>query len=234
MNSGNIEELAHQKLIEFWQSRGKPDVATFFPVDAQLLIKSILGWKCEAKDLLAIALLRPGWNLLGRCSIDEKGGHLVEVATKEILLDGTWSDPSVQRFTWAHEAGHIVLSHIDPKKKIFECRRTRSALQPKEKRYRSPEEFTADVFARALLMPERMVRDRFKQSFGTDRVWTTRSAYVELLKMNPSYGTEVCPENLAEELATYRDGNGKSICDFFGVSKTTARRRLTELSIVFP
>jgi hypothetical protein len=232
MNSVAIEELARKRLKEFWESKGKPNVAAFFPVDAQALIKTILGWECEAKDLVAIDLT-PGVNVLGRCSISKNGRHLVEVATKELLISGTWSDPSVQRWTWAHEAGHIVLSHIDPRKNVYECRRVRSAIPRKEQRYRVPEEMTAEVFARALLMPEKAVRDRFKQSFKTDRVWATQSAYAELLGVRPPVGAEIHPENLAEELVTHRDGSGESMCDFFGVSRSAARRRLTELCLVF-
>lgn len=208
---------------------GKPDADAFFPVDAQALIKTVFGWECEAKDMVAIDPT-PGAHVLGRCSIDKNGRYLVEVATKE---SGTWSDLSVQRWTWAHEAGHIALSHIDPQKNVYECRRVRSAIRPKEQRFRGPEEMTADVFARALLMPERAVRDRFKRSFGTEHVWATRSAYAQLLRLTPPNGTEISTETLAEELATHRDGSGLSMCDFFGVSKSTARRRLTELRLVF-
>jgi Zn-dependent peptidase ImmA (M78 family) len=230
MNSGAIEDLARKRLIDFWESRGKPDVVAFFPVDAQALIRTVLGWECEAKDMVAVS---PGFNVLGRCSIGKNGRQLVEVATQEIVIGGTWSDEAVQRWTWAHEAGHIVLSHIDPEKKVYECRRVRSAIRPREQRCRGPEEMTADVFARALLMPEKAVRDRFKQSFQREQVWATRSAYVELLQVTPPNGTEINAESLAEELATRRDGSGVSMCDFFGVSKAAARRRLTELRLVF-
>jgi Zn-dependent peptidase ImmA (M78 family) len=233
MNSGAIEKLAHKHLIDFWETKGKPDVAAFFPVDAQGLIKAVLGWECEAKDMVAIDLT-PGFNVLGRCSVDKNGRHLVEVATKEMLMSGSWSDPCVQRFTWAHEAGHIALSHIDPQKNIYECRRVRSAIKRKEQRYKVPEEMMADIFARALLMPEKAVRDRFKQSFAVERVWATRSAYAEHLKVSPSFDAEISAENLAEGLVTHRNGSGESICQFFGVSRSAAKRRLTELGIVFP
>lgn len=232
MNSGEIEDLARRRLIEFWESKGKPNVAAFFPVDAQALIRIVLGWECEAKDLVAIDLT-PGLNVFGRCSINKNGRQLVEVATKEFLINGAWNDPSVQRWTWAHEAGHIALSHIDPQKNIYECRRVRSAIPRKEQRFRTPEEMTADTFARALLMPEKAVRDRFKQSFETEGVWATRSAYSELLKVNPPASTEVCAENLAEELVMHQDYSGESICSFFGVSRSVAKRRLTELRLVF-
>ena len=236
MNSGAIEERARKRLIEFWEFQGKPDVAAFFPVDVQALIRT-MGWECEAKDLVAIDRSTLESNVLGLCTIDERGRHLVEVATKEVVVGGTWSDPSVQRWTWAHEAGHIVLSHVESGKlvsgkKVYECRRMRSAVHRKEPIHRSPEEMTADIFARALLMPERAVRDRFTQSFGRDRVWATRSTYVELLRVSPPNGNDICADNLADELVTHPDSSGKSICDFFGVSKRAARRRLTELRLV--
>ena len=232
-----IESEAHEVLTRFWEAIGKPEVARFFPVDSRQLIKSVMGWDCEAKDLVAIDA-RPGFSVLGRCMVYEDGRRLVEVATLEVGSRGMWSSPAVQRWTWAHEAGHIALKHISRSgtvdhdaRVVHECRRARSVIGTREPT-RNREEVAAHVFAGALLMPEKAFRGQFRERFGNDEVWANRAAYSDLLSSDaPPDGPSAA--DLAKQLATQRGESGESLCDFFGVSREAGGRRLVELGLVF-
>ena len=235
MTHAEIEVKARALLRRFWEAKGNPPASEFFPLDTRAFIQEVLGWRCEAKDMVAVDLI--GYcNVLGRCVAAGEGPGLVEVATMEVSANGAWSNPSVQRWTWAHEAGHIVLGHVGTGAgQSFECRRARPGVRIKGLQFRTREELTADVFARALLMPEKAVRQRFKELFGLDRVWAVRSAYSDLL--GPSAAAtleEPSDEDLAQRLVVRCPGaSSASLCDFFGVSRDAAKRRLLELHLVF-
>ena len=77
-----IEERAHIVLTRYWEAKGKPEISSFFPVDARDVIRTVMGWECEERDLVEVDT-RPGYSVLGRCVIYGDGRRVVQVATQE-------------------------------------------------------------------------------------------------------------------------------------------------------
>lgn len=79
--------------------------------------------------------------------------------TKVIFID-TKSKPGRQRFTVAHEIGHIVLNHLNEGNNLsIACRDSMSSPSKA-----NLQEIEANAFAAALLMPEPLVRWAYKIS----------------------------------------------------------------------
>ena len=76
--------------------------------------------------------------------------------TKVIFID-TKSTPGRQRFTVAHEIGHIELNHLESGEFSIACRDSMSSPSKANQ-----EEIEANAFAAALLMPEPLVRRAHK------------------------------------------------------------------------
>jgi len=201
-----------------------PSASEFFPIAVEKLVTRVLGWELESVDLVGAQ-----FSLRGDY-IGPNHGE-TDYAERRIRVSrGRGGDPEL-RFTIAHEVGHVVL-HANT---LVRANRTRS-LRPVDRRAAmSPEplqqrlEREADVFAAALLMPERGVRDRFKELFGAERLLVNSQSTTALR-------SRVGWPNLtvyAFELAQRRvQPNEKTLSEFFGVSPTAMAIRVCELRLV--
>ncbi len=97
----------------------------------------------------------------------------------------TYFGPNVYRFTLAHELGHLEMHsegvrYRDPPLRCSqEQRRNQRPTARHDNRYR--EEREAQIFAAEFLMPERLLKERFRQHFGVDR-FDDSSALEEVAK----------------------------------------------------
>lgn len=93
------------------------------------------------------------------------GAFFFEGELGPALLIGDEAESEAAAFVLAHELAHLVID-INPYRSRF-CRWDRSTLA---NRSQSPEESRADRFARALLLPPRMLGERLKEMGGEFRL----------------------------------------------------------------
>ena len=134
------------------------------------------------------------------------------------------------RFTTAHELGHAVL-HTD----MDTLHRDRSLTGPVLRRDRR--EVQADQYASCFLMPERWVRNRFRQCFGMDRFELTEDTAFGLgcLNIDKARLRYRSPRDLSQALARSCNFLGQSfdsLSKYFHVSPTAMAIRLNELGLV--
>ena len=139
---------------------------------------------------------------------------------------------SSQRFTAAHEIGHLILHpnevmHRDRAIDAPSTSNSRQSLQERE----------ADQFASMLLMPDRLVAQRIQHSFG--RVpFVLDDITAQLLTPDDADGLfdeRRHPLARAHTLASARRFGGKvfpSLAEQFGVSKMAMAIRIKELGLV--
>lgn len=137
-----------------------------------------------------------------------------------------------QLFTAAHELGHAVLH---PGAQGVHRDRAMSGFLP----WREKIEVEADYFASNFLMPELIVRRRFRECFLTQGFELNDSTAYALCQSNAhevqqTYRTR---RHLSRALATAVSYNGKSfmsLANYFRVSPTAMAIRLEELDLVVP
>jgi hypothetical protein len=154
---------------------------------------------------------------------------MVDVGRCIIKIAGDLSY-EVQRFTGAHELGHIVLH---PGMSLHRDRPLIGETAPLDKRERE-----ANYFAACLLAPERLVRQAFKQRFGMDLLHLDdRVAFAlagnrmqDLLRA-PTGSLEFSRAIAAAQ--TFGPGRHfKSLANEFGMSTTAMAIRIQELGLV--
>ena len=165
----------------------------------------------------------------GRQRIDVAGlldpvARTVDISTLPSVLE--------QTFTLAHELGHVVLGNVSAV-----AHRDRALIG--EAVERDPVERATDQFAAAFLMPERLVRDLFREYFLTD-----------IFKLNDDTAFALCTatldavqdrlptrRHLARWMASTEHYNGRyfqSLSSRFNVSEGAMAIRLEELGLVAP
>lgn len=160
-------------------------------------------------------------------------GGIIDRARKTIVVAERFGI-QVARFTAAHELGHWLLHP----------RQTRLhrdiPIGGLDRNVRSPAEREADYFAACFLMPEKTVRDLFKDMFLTQGPFIFNEATAFHLR---PYDIDALlyPEaddsmDRAVTLATAKAFNGrhfeKSLAEMFQVSVATMAIRLAELGLV--
>jgi len=218
----SIEQLARNALVELWhwQKKEHGDSAsteTFFPVDAELYVREVLGWTVEGVSSIAVGgACRP--DVHGRCN------HLEQ----KIYIKTDGVTDGRRRFTVAHEIAHALLHPGDtPHDRRWQHRSSHTGsttVRPKA-------EVDADVFAAEMLMPRRAIREEFKKRFAVEHLQARSTALHELLRLGPFDRPSL--KAVAERLAIYRTEQGaKSLTEYFGVSKEAMANRLSELKLV--
>jgi Zn-dependent peptidase ImmA (M78 family) len=215
--------LAREKLLDFYNTQStalghKLKSAELFPVDLTKFAAPLLqdGWKISSLPDLR-EMDRP---ISGRSDFERK----------IILVNST--DVARERFTLAHEFGHVLLKH-EGCRHFRDDHGPRSILRPEQLEPPDPavtsREREADAFASELLMPERAVRREFKQRFLVDRLWTRSTQAHKILGVIYNRAADAASK-LA--VSSYQNSE-KCLSDFFGVSPSAMRIRLLELGLVY-
>ncbi|MEQ9078129.1 MAG: ImmA/IrrE family metallo-endopeptidase [Sandaracinaceae bacterium] len=219
-----IEEIARRLHLALWSQRSAllPDgeVTPLDVVDPSRALRS-----------LGFDVLEDG--SLGDVDVD---GELLAVAG---LLDRDNSRVSIslrfpadiQRFTLAHELGHVVLHQGSG------LHRDRGLDGAPGSRPSSPEESEANFFAAAFLMPAKLVRAEFRARFATEHFVMTEEAAFGLgnaATEEAHRGRKATPA-LSRRLAGAEHFHGTpfpSLAQRFQVSESAMAIRLRELELV--
>ncbi|UXA71222.1 ImmA/IrrE family metallo-endopeptidase [Xanthomonas prunicola] len=167
-----------------------------------------------------------GWMMQGRSQIAVAG--LIDQSSRTIKLARD-IEPSVARFTAAHEIGHAVLHpHLSGLHRDRPLKGTKIG--------RNPVEREADAFATIFLMPERLVCEEFGWRFLGPFVLNEQTS-VALMGRPLWEAEEFFPtlRHVSRHLASAANFNGRnfnSLADFFGVSNEAMAIRLEELKLV--
>ena len=148
-----------------------------------------------------------------------------------ILVSAKFSVPS-QRFTAAHEIGHLVLhpNEVMHRDRAIDAPSTSNLRQ-------SSQEREADQFASMLLMPDRLVAQRVQQAFGR-APFVLDDITAQMLTPDDADGlldARRHPLARAHTLASARSFGGRvfpSLAEQFGVSKMAMAIRIKELGLV--
>lgn len=190
---------------------------------------------------LEILDIRKALGLVGYELLFESGlGHdprthievagLIDRDAKVVKASLQFSEPSYQRFTLAHELGHAVLH---PDGGGIHRDRPLDGIT----RSREPGEWEADRFATFFLMPAKLLRECFRQRFGSDSFVLTDDTAFALSRTTSDVvqGKNPTLRHLARTLAaaeTYNSRSFKSLTDQFGVSVGAMAIRLEELRLL--
>jgi hypothetical protein len=134
----------------------------------------------------------------------------------------------IQRFTAAHEIGHALMH----KESVIHRDRPVDGARVK----RAPMEIEADKFAAFFLMPEKLVRERFKNIFGVEIFVLDDDSAFALEPSNPVGLINKCKDShdLARVLAGTEYYNGRhvrSLAEQFKVSVGAMAIRIEELQL---
>jgi Zn-dependent peptidase ImmA (M78 family) len=155
---------------------------------------------------------------------------LIDRDAKVVKASLQFAEPSYQRFTLAHELGHAIL-HPDGGG-IHRDRPLDGVTRSRE-----PGEWEADRFATYFLMPGKLLRECFRQRFGTDCFMLTEDTAFALSRTTTDAVREKNPtqRHFARTLAaaeTYNARSFKSLAAQFGVSVGAMAIRLEELGLL--
>ncbi len=220
---------AQELLRGLWKRRGEfwsrnIDPGELFPLDVPFVIHNVLGIRVEEPEEIPVE--EEGREIAG--FIDRKGKRIV-VAQK---YKSQW-----RRFTLAHELGHWILH---PAVVLL---RERPLNGSERDDYKRPhEEVEADAFAAELLMPTKLLKKVFRESFGPPidgRIPDDDLAFwfsaASPTKIEPSELTARGPRYRAFLLAQAEIWQSTSVvplADRFGVSPTAMAIQLEELGLV--
>ncbi|MCD4545370.1 ImmA/IrrE family metallo-endopeptidase [Burkholderia pseudomallei] len=158
---------------------------------------------------------------------------MIDNGRKIIMVSGA-QPYEVQRFTGAHEIGHLVLHRAEPGMGQHRDRPLSGASMGP----RSVIEEEADLFAALLLAPSKSVKIEFQKRFGDiPLVLNELTAYHLAGHKGANDLMASTPESLVFATAVARAtkfGNKRfdSLAHFFGMSITAMAIRLRELSLV--
>ncbi|HEB93592.1 MAG TPA: ImmA/IrrE family metallo-endopeptidase [Gammaproteobacteria bacterium] len=154
---------------------------------------------------------------------------VIDRSAKQISISRRLS-PQIRRFTAAHELGHAILHK--------EMLMHRDRPIDGSVKTREPMELEADKFASYFLMPEKLIRERFRMNFGVTSAFVlTDDTAFALDPTNPEGLINRCKtlRNLSKILAKAEQYNVRhvySMANQFGVSVEAMAIRLEELQLV--
>lgn len=215
----SIQEILHKNREKIW-SRGIPD-------DEIKLLDPIV-----AIELLGYAV--DYTNSLDQYSTAEKATEVAAIIdqSRKFLRISRKFNRNIQRFTAAHELGHAVMHNQS------RLHRDRPLDHPGTKNTgRAAEEYEADKFATYFLMPERLVRKRFWNKFGTKSIVFNNEI---ILEFDPAVQSSLAKSNLSlREISTalakceyFKNRASPSLAAQFGVSIETMAIRFEELGLI--
>lgn len=160
-----------------------------------------------------------------------KAAGILHRSDRVIAISTEYPQPTM-RFTAAHEIGHIVLGHSG---KIIH--RDRPLDSTRQSGPRAPMEREADYFAACFLMPEKLLRNEFKDRFGNIPFFFDDATSFHLDPNDPDRLLRAEAGSLAREsaLACCHSYNGRhfdSLADVFRVSHTAMAIRINELGLI--
>ena len=207
---------------EFWSRDIDPE--DIFPLDVPFVIHNFLGIRVEEPE--EIPSEGEGLEIAG--FIDREGKRIVAAQKYK----RQW-----RQFTLAHELGHWILHPA------VVYRRERPLTGSERTDYRRPhEEVEADAFAAELLMPTKLLKKVFHESFGPPidgrmpdddlAFWFSNASST---KIKPSELAAYEPRRRALLIAQAKTWQSTSIpplADRFAVSPTAMAIQLEELGLV--
>ena len=230
MTDSQLESAVHGLHARIWRARGTLWAADTMPAPVQMLEPAVaarlLGIEFEVHDELGSRFCGGG----GAARFEIAG--LLDRQAKKIAISRRFP-PETQRFTAAHELGHWLLHpgnvmHRDRPVDGLEYSRVR----------RAPEEREADRFAALFLMPAKLVKKRFEESFGiTAPLTIDDTAAYWLCGSNPGFLLDANLNSFEREVAvaatrSFANRHFDSLAQYFGVSIASMSIRLRELKLV--
>lgn len=216
-----IEAIARRLHLALWDQR--PPLAPVNPlelVDPAMALER-LGFDVSFDDA-SLGQVEVDGEILGVAGVLDRDNSLVRVSPR---FSAVW-----QRFTVAHELGHVLLHagsglHRD------------RPLGGSASRSAAPDEVEADRFAAAFLMPAKQVRAEFKRRFHTDDFVLDKQARFGLGEASSdlSRRRHSTRSDLARRLARATHFHGAhfpSLAEHFQVSERPMAIRLEELELV--
>lgn len=219
-----IESLVRNLHRRIWHERENlwPEGPPADPVDMldPSVAASLLGFQFEYGDVI-------GETRQAGHDLDVAG--LIDQSSKVIRVSPQHSR-SVLKFTGAHEIGHAVLH--PSMGSVHRDRPVDGSVSGRNKT-----ELEADRFAVNFLMPEKLVKERFRAIFGVECFYLNEDTAFALGGFALSELHSKCPRrrDLAKLIARSGRYNGRqvrSLSDQFGVSVTAMAIRLEELDLV--
>ena len=230
MTDSQIENAVRELHARIWRARGAVWAADAMPAPVDMLDPAVaarlLGIEFEVHDEL-------GSRFSDRAARFEIAG-LLDRQAKKIAVSRRFS-PETQRFTAAHELGHWLLHPGN----VMHRDRPVGGLEFGPA-LRAGAEREADRFAALFLMPARLVKERFEQSFGiTAPLAIDDAAAYWLCGSNPGFLLGADLNSLEREVAvaaarSFNNRNFDSLAKYFGVSIASMAIRLRELKLVQP
>lgn len=227
-NYSEIEQKVRELQRCIWKNRNElwPDGVPDDPV--QLLDPSIaakyIGYEFEEAEFLGEFCAK---------GTDKEIAGIIDHLQKRISLSRNFKN-NIRRFTAAHELGHALLH--EPQSAVMHRDRPIDGSS-KSNEPRATIEKEADKFATYFLMPEKLVRARFRQAFGVDVFVLNDDTAFALNPTNPDELFDYCrtTRNLAKILASIEHYNGRYMCSLanqFAVSVVAMAIRIEELGLV--
>jgi Zn-dependent peptidase ImmA (M78 family) len=225
MQYEQIAKSARSLQLEIWNSRaslwplGQPKpIAMCEP----RIAARVCGWEYELTDQMALAETK-GYSTAGVLNRDRK----------TIRINTTFPY-GVQRFTGAHEIGHLALHPNLGSGVIHRDRPVCSASQQQ----RSQFEVQADYFAACFLIPERLLVKAFNLRFGTKLPLPKTEAVLLSLRIFDQAPFFAAPRgnlifaNAVSNSTTFNGRKFASLKSEFNVSGAAMAIRLKELDLV--
>jgi Zn-dependent peptidase ImmA (M78 family) len=227
MHDSHIENTVRDLHRRLWRERGSLWAADQMPAPVAMLDPAaaarLLGIDFEIHDAL-------GSRFGGSDARFEIAG-LLDRQARKIAISRRFR-PETQRFTAAHELGHWLLHPGN----VMHRDRPVGGLEYSVKR--APEEREADRFAALFLMPAKLVKRRFEESFGirAPLVIDDTAAYW-LCGSNPGFllGADITALEREAAVACTRSFANRqfdSLAMYFRVSIASMAIRLRELKLV--
>ncbi len=217
-----VEQAAHDLRVKIWKKRHElwPDGVPSDHVELLDPAKAIelIGYKLDEQEHLGN--FADEGEATGVAGVIDRVGKRISISTHF---------PShIQRFTAAHEIGHALM-HNDAV--IHRDRPVDGA-----RKQRAPMEIEADKFAASFLMPEKLVRDRFRNVFGSDFFVLNDDTAFALDPGKPNELLSKCKARhvLARTLAGTMNYSGvhvRSLAEQFKVSISAMAIRIEELKL---
>lgn len=218
-----VQQSARLLQILMWKNRtqlGFSPVATPLEVLRPDIALSLLGFQVEIEETL------------GRFRDD--GNREIEVAgvfdsDNQVVRVSRQFQSDVRTFTLAHELGHAVYGHQTG---VHRDRPLTGAMVS-----RDPIEATADRFATFFLMPDKLVRKEFEQTFLAHALVVNEAMVYALARCDVQTFMKRFPNQraVARLVASTERFNGVQIIPLakrFGVSLEAMAIRLEELALV--
>ena len=221
----SIQDLAREIQVALWKQKSQlwPGGVPSDPVELLDPAKALqmLGFQFDLAESLGQYRSQDG--LVEVAGIIDRGRQRVDISRRFPY--------NTRRFTAAHELGHMLL-HKD-----MRMHRDRPLDGSGAPGVRDEIEKQADKFATFFLMPEKLVRQRFKQFFLCDRFVLTEAT---LFALDPADSERIQARyrtlrDLARILAgatTYNGKHFRSLADQFKVSVEAMAIRLEELDLI--